>query len=217
MSVRTNVGHFVQGLDEFYVLWSSAIQNWYRCVQWAKMVFMMYMVPWEEETKVVLRGVGLPTWPPRYHRCHDAMFCSRMTSEHVNICGLDKIAASMSLWGQLTISHLLIRIMTYSVQQATSHYLIQWQPSSLRQLNCWSLRCSWSIDCRRCSNYIFILNLTPAFNELGKENCKMRRETFEFRDLVQLILETLRYLMMMTAQKVEQARKGPYLGPRNKF
>ena len=61
------------------------------------------------------------------------------------------------------------------------------------QLNCWSLRCSWSIACRRCSNYIFILNLTPGFNGLGKDNYKMRREAFKFWDLVRLILETLRY------------------------
>ena len=63
-----------------------------------------------------------------------------------------------------------------------------------RQLNCWSLRCSWSIACRRCSNYIFILNLTPGFNGLGKDNYKMRRETIKFWDLVRLILETLRYV-----------------------
>ena len=29
-----------------------------------------------------------------------------------------------------------------------------------KQFNCWSLRCSWSIAWRRCSNYIFILDLT---------------------------------------------------------
>ena len=63
-----------------------------------------------------------------------------------------------------------------------------------RQLNCWSLRCSWSIACRRCSNYIFILNLTPGFNGLGKDNYKMRREAFKFWDLVRLKLETLRYI-----------------------
>ena len=56
-----------------------------------------------------------------------------------------------------------------------------------RQQNCWSLRCSWSIDCRRCSNYISILNLTPGFNELGKDNCKTRWETFESWDLVSYI------------------------------
>ena len=73
-----------------------------------------------------------------------------------------------------------------------------WLPSSLwckthfsRQLSCWSLRCSWSIACRRCSNYIFILNLTSGFNGLGKDNYQMRREAFKFRDLVRLILETL--------------------------
>ena len=31
-----------------------------------------------------------------------------------------------------------------------------------RQQTCWSLRCSWSIACRRCSNYIFILGLTTV-------------------------------------------------------
>ena len=39
-----------------------------------------------------------------------------------------------------------------------------------RQLNCRSLRCSWSIACRRCSNYIFILDLTPGFKGLAKDD-----------------------------------------------
>ena len=47
--------------------------------------------------------------------------------------------------------------------------------------------------CRRCSNYIFILDLTPGFIGLGKDNCTMRRETFKFGDLVRLILDILRY------------------------
>ena len=33
---------------------------------------------------------------------------------------------------------------------------------------------------RRCSNYIFILDVTPGFNGLGKDNCKSRRETLSF-------------------------------------
>ena len=49
-----------------------------------------------------------------------------------------------------------------------------------RQWNCWSLRCSWSIACRRCSNYLFILDLIPGFNGLGKDNCKTRRESFKY-------------------------------------
>ena len=40
------------------------------------------------------------------------------------------------------------------------------------QSNCWSVRCSWIITCRRCSNNIFILDLTPGFHELGKYNCR---------------------------------------------
>ena len=42
-------------------------------------------------------------------------------------------------------------------------------------------------------NYIFILHLTLGFNILRKDNCKPRRETFKFWDLVRLILEILRY------------------------
>ena len=45
---------------------------------------------------------------------------------------------------------------------------------------------------QRCSNYIFILNLTPGFNGLGEDNYKMRREAFKFWDLVHLVLDTLR-------------------------
>ena len=56
-------------------------------------------------------------------------------------------------------------------------------------MNCWSLRCSWSIACRRCFNYIFILHLTLGFIVLREGNCKQIWETFEYWDLVRLILE----------------------------
>ena len=59
---------------------------------------------------------------------------------------------------------------------------------------CWSPKCSWCITCRRCSNYIFILDLTLGFNGLGKNNCKTRRETCQFLDLMLLTLKVLRYL-----------------------
>ena len=42
------------------------------------------------------------------------------------------------------------------------------------------------------TGYIFILDLTPGFIGLKKDNCKTRRETFKFGDLVRLILEILR-------------------------
>ena len=37
------------------------------------------------------------------------------------------------------------------------------------------------------------MDLTAGFNGLGKDNCKTRRETFQFRDLVPLILNNWRY------------------------
>ena len=61
-------------------------------------------------------------------------------------------------------------------------------------LNCWSLRCSWSIACRRCSNYIVLLHWTLGFNILRKDNFKLRRETLKFWDLVRLIIELLQYI-----------------------
>ena len=71
------------------------------------------------------------------------------------------------------------------------------KPFNIRRIFCrqwiyWSLRCSWSIAWRRCSNYIFILDLTPGFNGLGKDYCETRRETFKFWDLVRLIFEVWR-------------------------
>ena len=66
-----------------------------------------------------------------------------------------------------------------------------------RQENCWSLRCSWSIVCQRCCSYISMLNLIPDFNILHKDNCKTRRETFQFWDLVHFISEIWQYLKCM--------------------
>ena len=45
-----------------------------------------------------------------------------------------------------------------------------------------------NVACPRCSNYIFIIDLTPGFNGLGKDKCKTRRETFKFWDSVWLIV-----------------------------
>ena len=46
--------------------------------------------------------------------------------------------------------------------------------------------------CRRCSNYIFILQLSVGFNGLRRCNCKTRRETFKFWDSVRIILDIWR-------------------------
>ena len=44
-------------------------------------------------------------------------------------------------------------------------------------------------------NHIFRFDLTPGFNGLGNDNCKMRRESFKFWGLVHLILEILQYFV----------------------
>ena len=51
-------------------------------------------------------------------------------------------------------------------------------------------------------NYIFIIDLTPGFNGLGKDNCKMSRELFKFCDLVRLILESLRYVAQTRVRSI---------------
>ena len=60
--------------------------------------------------------------------------------------------------------------------------------------------------CRRCSNYIFILNLTPGFNGLGKDNCKTSRETLMFGDWVRLILENWRYINKKTYEQKQKTQ-----------
>ena len=90
--------------------------------------------------------------------------------------------------------HTLISITCWSLVSGDilSTIWYKWHPT--RQLNCWSLRRSWSTTCRHCSNYIFILDLTPGFNGLGKDNCMTRQETFKLWDLVFLILEVWWYI-----------------------
>ena len=56
---------------------------------------------------------------------------------------------------------------------------------------------SWSIVCRHCPNYIFILNWTPGFNGLGTDNCETTQETFNFWDCVSLILEVWRLILIL--------------------
>ena len=55
-----------------------------------------------------------------------------------------------------------------------------------------------SIACRRCSNYIFILDLTSGFNGFGKDSHKTVQESLNCWDLVQLILETWRYVPLLS-------------------
>ena len=63
---------------------------------------------------------------------------------------------------------------------------IKYKSHLSRQHNYWSHRCSWSIACWRCFIYISILDLTPGFSGLSKDNYETRQETFKFWDLVRL-------------------------------
>ena len=51
-----------------------------------------------------------------------------------------------------------------------------------------------SDTCPYCSTYIFILDLTPSFNGLGKDNCKTKWETSRFMGLVYFIFEVWWYV-----------------------
>ena len=55
-----------------------------------------------------------------------------------------------------------------------------WRIYLSRQLHCWSLRCSWSIACRRCSNYIFILDWTHGFHGLAKATARRDENRLSF-------------------------------------
>ena len=59
----------------------------------------------------------------------------------------------------------------------------------------------------QCSNYIYILDLTPGFNRLHKDNFKTRRQTFKFGDLVRLILEIFLNHGMAKVVRIHSSRR----------
>ena len=58
--------------------------------------------------------------------------------------------------------------------------------SNISRTNCQSLRCSWSIACRRCSNYIFIYDLTSGFKGFGKDSHKIVQKSFKKKQHYQM-------------------------------
>ena len=111
---------------------------------------------------------------------------------------------------QQRIWPLLLGNMPYDIIGPKSHWPSNlWYMSHLRRYsNCWSLRRYWSIACWRCSNCIFILDLTPGFSGLGRANCETRRESFKCCDLVRLIQEVWRYVKMrQSSQKTNASQK----------
>ena len=80
-----------------------------------------------------------------------------------------------------------------TVWQSHKMYILsnlQYKSHLSGQQTCWSLRCSWSIACWRCS----WLHLHHRLNtwlqyRLHNDNRKARRETFNLWDLMRLVLE----------------------------
>ena len=64
--------------------------------------------------------------------------------------------------------------------QETKIPLKQHKSHLSKQYTCWSLRCSWSIDCRRCSNYIFIPTQHLASNDWAKTTVKRDEKHLSF-------------------------------------
>ena len=56
-------------------------------------------------------------------------------------------------------------------------------------------------SCRRCSNYIFILDLTSGFKGFGKDSRKTVWESFKCWDLVRLMLKTWRYIIIWPVER----------------
>ena len=153
-------------------------QNWYAhrfIVSYGKYSFLnVFMILWKIEVES----------PIFFHDKYDLNY----VSSHLNIYKATFLFDSWALWPP-EIWHSI-----FMTNQVSQYVLWDHKTHFSRQLNCWSLRCSWSIACRRCSNYFFILHLIPGFNLLHKGNCNPRRETCEFWDLVWLILEIIRYI-----------------------
>ena len=143
--------------------------------------------------------LSCPAWPSRWVLCISKQW-PRLKSCHVacDECASGEICSLQHMWvtGSVMWAVASGGSLKFGVQGASA---TNWfsrvngvRDNGIRLY--WSLRCSWSIACRRCFNYIFILDLTPGFNGLRKDNCKMRRDTLKFWDLVQLILEVWQYL-----------------------
>ena len=148
----------------------------------------MYRIKFiSKSCELVLRWMPLKTFDDTSTLVQAMACCRQPTSHYLSQCwpGICQRMASLG--------HNVCPGDVMDIGQQPPNILsnLQYKPHFNRPLNCWSLRCSWSITCRRCSNYIFILHLTLGFNILRKDDWKPRRETFKFWDLVHLILENL--------------------------
>ena len=101
------------------------------------------------------QGGGTPIVAPEISTRRQALLC---------------VIKRVSVQGWFITSHSILRdVITYPCTRDLPSYL--WYKTHLsRQLNSWSLRCSWSIACRRCSNNICILD--PASMNWAKTTAR---------------------------------------------
>ena len=66
----------------------------------------------------------------------------------------------------------------------------------------------------RCSNHIFIVAVTPDFNRMHKYNCKTRRETFTFWDLMRHMSKSWRYVVLQTLLLVHHRVRNYHCKPK---
>ena len=99
-----------------------------------------------------------------------------------------------SAHGRLEQSCYLAPIKLNFVRHVLGHRPVNASPSSASGRSMYLLyeESSWLTACRRCSKYIFILNLTPGFERLGNDIWQTRRKIFKFWDWVRFILKVLR-------------------------
>ena len=119
--------------------------------------------------------------------------CAEIT--HAMLCAISHIdlaasnGSTTSSERQATAVHLTTDHLIHVIYRQTSNISRTQMGNNIVD----SFRCSWSIACRRCSNYIFILDLKHGFSGFDEDNYKTMRETFKFRDLLRLILGVWHY------------------------
>ena len=213
MLVKGSPGHFAVSqviwlftwdfLDNFHIIviyilynWKNHIRDnsWYGLSQWEEALlcnaFSHWLSPYPE-WDLLMCDISL-------HIC--VIFsCMVWMNEQKLVISVNSLwPGDKVLWCHLALlghNELMIPLILALISDGTRDMIpsnLQYKTHLGRQKNCSSLRCSWSIACRRCSNHIFILDLTPDFSGSGEDNCRTIWETFQFWDLMPLILEVWR-------------------------
>ena len=143
--------------------------------------------------------VRITKWPRKWFsrkqgKWGDDSNCERLTSFISAISGLRiwRIYWYFLPWS--CVYKLMDVLASYPIGKCSVIYIVYRQTSNISCTLVGNENVGHShIACWRCSKYIFILDLTPGFNGLGKDNFKTRGETFKFWDLVRLISADWRY------------------------